>query len=81
MKNVNNRLLHEKRLLHATTTRKLCFLHCQMPENKPTSAMTSFMAQCSELGKWLPMNLKYAGIKNFCKMLNTPEVNWKKCSV
>ena len=36
--------------------------------------MTSFMAQCSEVGKWLPINLKYAGIKNFCKMLEVPEV-------
>ena len=36
--------------------------------------MTSFMAQCSEVGKWLPMNLKYVDIKNFCKMLEVPEV-------
>ena len=45
-----------------------------MPENKATSAMTSFMAQCATLGNWLPMNLKYAGIKNFCQMLEKPQV-------
>ena len=45
-----------------------------MPENKPISAATSFMSQVTNTGDWQPIDMKYAAIHYFIKMLKDPKV-------
>ena len=45
-----------------------------MPEYTAISAATAFMAQVKDIGDWKPINLKYAAIVHFKKMLESPQV-------
>ena len=45
-----------------------------MPKYTSISAATAFMAQVKDIGDWKPINLKYAAIVHFKKMLDSPQV-------
>lgn len=45
-----------------------------MPNYTAISAATAFMAQIKDVGEWLPINLKYAALVHFVRMLDSPEV-------
>ena len=45
-----------------------------MPEYTSISAATAFMAQVNHIGYWKPINLKYAAVVHFKKMLDSPQV-------
>ena len=45
-----------------------------MPNYTAISAATAFMAQIKDVGEWLLINLKYAALVHFVRMLDSPEV-------
>ena len=46
----------------------------QVPEYPNLTPAVAFMAQCKDVGEWKPLNLKYAAIVHFVKMLDEPKV-------
>ena len=51
---------------------KATLIALQMPEYP--HAATAFMAQVKDVGNWKPLNLKYAAMVHFTKMLEVPQV-------
>ena len=45
-----------------------------MPDYPHLTAAIAFMAQVKDVGNWKPLNLKYAVLVHFTKMLETPQV-------
>ena len=64
----------EKHATHEISFYTCNFLKIQMPEYTAISAATAFMAQVKDIGDWKPINLKYAAIVHFKKMLESPQV-------
>ena len=45
-----------------------------MPNYTAISAATEFMAQIKDVGEWLPINLEYAALIHFVRMLDSSAV-------
>ena len=53
---------------------KATLIALQMPEYPNLTAALAFMAQVKDVGNWKPLNLKYAAMVHFTKMLEVPQV-------
>ena len=53
---------------------KATLIALQMPEYPHLTAAIAFMAQVKDVGNWKPLNLKYAEMVHFTKMLEVPQV-------
>ena len=53
---------------------KATLIVLQMPEYPHLTAAIAFMAQVKDVEKWKPLNLKYAAMVHFTKMLEVPQV-------
>ena len=68
----NRNRFSQENVQYATQFHKFPLI--QMPNCTAISAATAFMAQIKDVGEWLPINLKYAALVHFVKMLDSPEV-------
>ena len=55
-------------------TLKTTFIALQMPDYPNLTAAIAFMVQVKDVGNWKPLNLKYAAMVHFTKMLEVPQV-------
>ena len=53
---------------------KATLIALQLPEYPHLTAAIAFMAQVKDVGNWKPLNLKYAAMVHFTKMLEVPQV-------